>query len=103
MLSGQRVVAFAGIGRPEKFFRTMTELGATVVTAQGFADHHVYSDGEIAALNAKAGTERATLVTTEKDWVRLPLRLREGIVAVPVTAVFEQPQALDALLDRIAR
>ena len=100
-LCGQRVMAFAGIGRPEKFFRTVTELGATVIATQGFADHHPYSESEIAELRGKAATEKATLVTTEKDWVRLPASLREGIVAVPVTAVFDEPQALDALLERV--
>lgn len=102
-LAGRKLVAFAGIGRPDKFFKSLTELGAVVTATQSFADHHVYSEHELAELKAKAAAERAMLVTTEKDWVRLPANWRENVTAVPVTAIFEQPTALDALLDRITR
>ena len=70
-LRGQRVVAFAGIGRPTKFFATLAEIGAQLVAQHEFADHHAFSAAEMAALQAQAQTLQAMLVTTRKDQVRL--------------------------------
>jgi tetraacyldisaccharide 4'-kinase len=99
-LTGQRVFAFAGIGRPEKFLASLNEAGATVTGAQFFGDHHPYRPEEIAALRGRAGS--ATLVTTEKDFVRLDPQARADIAVLPVEARFEDSAALDALLARIA-
>jgi tetraacyldisaccharide 4'-kinase len=71
-LRGVRVAAFAGIGRPEAFRRSLSDLGAKVVAFRAFADHHPYaaSDTEtLRRLARKVGADR--LVTTEKDAVRL--------------------------------
>lgn len=70
-LRGRNVVAFAGIGRPEKFFASLRALGAVVVAEHGFGDHHPFAARELAALAAKARARDAILVTTEKDLVRL--------------------------------
>jgi len=94
---GQRVFAFAGIGRPGKFLASLEEAGAIVTGTQFFADHHFYRDGEIAALKARAGD--AQPVTTEKDLVRLAAEDRAGIAALPVYARFDDEAALDRLLD----
>jgi tetraacyldisaccharide 4'-kinase len=94
--AGKRVFAFAGIGRPEKFVSSLKEAGAIVTGTQFFADHHPYRDAEIAGLKGRA--EGAQLVTTEKDFVRLPPALRAGIAVLTVEARFEQPQLLDRLL-----
>lgn len=99
-LRGKRVFAFAGIGRPEKFVATLKVAGALVMGSQFFADHHPFQPSEIAALRARAGS--AQLVTTEKDFVRLKERDRAGIAVLKVQARFDNPAALDALLDRIA-
>ncbi len=101
-LDGKAVVAFAGIGRPEKFFETLRELGATLADARAFADHHVYTAAEIARLKRKAQAEGALLLTTEKDYVRLTPAEREGISFLPVRAGFDDRTAAGALLDRIA-
>jgi tetraacyldisaccharide 4'-kinase len=99
-LQGKRVFAFAGIGRPEKFVATLKAAGALVMATQFFADHHPFQPGEIAALRARAGG--AQLVTTEKDFVRLKERDRAGMAVLKVQARFDDPEVLDALLDRIA-
>jgi tetraacyldisaccharide 4'-kinase len=96
-LRGRRVFAFAGIGRPEKFVASLKEAGAIITGTQFFADHHPYSDSEIAALKARAGD--AQLVTTEKDLVRLHAKDRAGIKVLPVHARFDDEAALDRLLD----
>jgi len=98
-LKGAQVVAFAGIGRPEKFFDTLRALGAELVEARGFADHHAYTAAEIARLKAKARGLR--LVTTEKDFVRLTPSERDGINFLPVRAAFDDPPAFGRLLDSV--
>ena len=100
---GTRVVAFAGIGRPAKFFKSLELLGAEIVEQRAYGDHHVYTQSEMARLKARARAEDALLVTTEKDFVRLTPAERDGIVAVPAQTQFEDPAALGALLDRLIR
>ncbi|HLY04766.1 MAG TPA: tetraacyldisaccharide 4'-kinase [Rhizomicrobium sp.] len=97
-LDGRRLVAFAGIGRPDKFFATLRELGATLVETHAFADHHVYSSAEIARLRARATAAKATLMTTEKDFVRLAPGNRDGIQVLPVRAVFDDETAIARLI-----
>ncbi|HEX7726824.1 MAG TPA: tetraacyldisaccharide 4'-kinase [Rhizomicrobium sp.] len=101
-IAGQRVVAFAGIGRPEKFFATLRMLGAQIVEERAYEDHHAYTAAEFARLHARAKAQDASLVTTEKDFVRLTPAEREDVRFIPVRAAFEDRAALDALLDRIA-
>jgi tetraacyldisaccharide 4'-kinase len=102
-LKGRRVVGFAGIGRPEKFFRSLHAFGAEVVATKRFADHHVYTHSEIARLKSKARAAGAILVTTEKDYVRMTQVEREEIAVLPVRAAFDEVEALARLLDRLAQ
>jgi tetraacyldisaccharide 4'-kinase len=98
--NGSRVVAFAGIGRPEKLFRTLAGLGAELIDTIAFADHHSYSNQELNHLKARA--DGAQLVTTEKDYLRIAESDRDGISFLPVIATIE-PYGLDRLLDRLGR
>lgn len=86
-------VAFAGIAHPEKFFRTLKLHGAALSATYGYADHHVYSEAELEAL-AKQGH----LMTTEKDWVRLPKAWQERVAFFPIMLQFTAPQALQQFL-----
>jgi len=70
-LRGKRVLAFAGIGDPPRFFRTLRASGIEIVRDRAFADHHPYAQAEIEALIAEAKPDALTLVTTEKDLARL--------------------------------
>ncbi len=70
-LRGKRVLAFAGIGDPARFFATLRASGIELVRQRAFADHHSFSQGEIEALIAEAKRDGLTLVTTEKDFARL--------------------------------
>ena len=93
-LHGKRVLAFAGIGDPQKFFSTLRASGIEVVEERPFADHHPFSRSEIESLIAAARGSGLTMVTTEKDLARLrgrddiPEQTRE-IVAFPVTLEIE--------------
>jgi len=100
-LRGKRIFAFAGIGRPEKFVATLKTTGALVMGTQFFDDHHPFGPAELASLRARA--DGAQLVTTEKDFVRLAGRDRAGIAALKVRTQFDDPAALEVLLDRIDR
>jgi tetraacyldisaccharide 4'-kinase len=70
-LRGKRVLAFAGIGDPARFFNTLRASGIEVVRGHAFADHHSFSNHEIASLSTEAKRDGLTLVTTEKDLARL--------------------------------
>ena len=98
-LAGRRVLAFAGIGDPARFFRTLRENGIEVTAQRAFPDHHPYSKAEIAALLAEAKRDGLTLVTTEKDLARLRHRDGDpgcagGIVPFTVKLEFEDPARL---------
>jgi tetraacyldisaccharide 4'-kinase len=103
---GKRVLAYAGIGRPDKFFDTLASLGADIRETQSFADHHAYTDDEAAALLSRARDGALALVTTEKDHARLAgsghsgalAELRSHSLTLPVAVSFDTPQALDQLL-----
>lgn len=91
-------VAFAGIGRPEKFFDTLKACGTPPVDAVPFGDHRVYTDRDLRYLRALAADHNAQLITTEKDLARLSPEQRRGIVTLPVTAQFEGAGDLAKLL-----
>jgi tetraacyldisaccharide 4'-kinase len=106
-LRGKRVLAFAGIGDPTRFFRTLRASGVAVVAERAFADHHPFSNSEIETLIQDAKRDALTLVTTEKDLARL--RTAEGlpcwakdIVPFAVTLEFEDAAQLRAFVsDRL--
>jgi tetraacyldisaccharide 4'-kinase len=95
---GARVLAFAGIGRPEKFFRSLTQEGAEIVARHSFADHAPYSSAILQRLLKEAAQKGAQLVTTEKDAARLPASFRPQVLAFPVRLVFEDEAKLEAML-----
>lgn len=97
-LDGRRFVAFAGLGRPDKFFAMIRSLGAELAAAISFADHHVYSPAEISDLRKRAEETNAALITTEKDIVRFCPADQWGIEVLPVRAVFDDAAASTALL-----
>jgi len=95
---GERaVVAFAGIGRPEKFFETLEGIGCQLVGRHSYPDHHRFSPDEIMSLVEEAAGHGAELVTTEKDWVRLDMDSRAMIRTLPVQLEWRDPGEIDAL------
>lgn len=72
VMAGARVMAFAGLGRPEAFADVLAGAGAEVVGRRWFADHHRYTETELSELATAAQEVGARLVTTAKDAVKLP-------------------------------
>jgi len=100
-LAGERVVAFAGIGRPEKFFSTLRGMGAELVGAIPFSDHCVYPPMVLRRLHRTARSAGAMLVTTEKDAARLPAAVRPEVVVVQVVLEPESWKRFDQVLAAI--
>ena len=97
-LAGRRVLAFAGIGRPQKFFDTLAELGCDIVEQHAFADHKPYRPTQIMALCEQAASLQAIPVTTEKDLVRLPPGARAMVRTVPVVLAWDDRDAIREFL-----
>jgi tetraacyldisaccharide 4'-kinase len=100
-LTNSRLLAFAGIARPEKFFGTLRELGADLVGARPFPDHHRFRTREIEQLLREAERAQARLVTTAKDIVRVPPASRSGIEVLEVVVRWRDPDAIAALIKRV--
>jgi tetraacyldisaccharide 4'-kinase len=93
--------AFAGIGRPEKFFTGLRSAGVTLAGTRAFADHHPYTSADLAALARDADRVGAVLLTTPKDMARLRAPQREGIAVAGVTLAWEDEATLAGLLDAL--
>lgn len=97
-LQGAGVIAFAGIGRPEKFFATLTAQGCRLLATHAFPDHHAYRPAEIRRLVTQARDAGARLLTTQKDQVRLGPDAPAEVEALAVTLHFADEAALERLL-----
>lgn len=100
-LDGLPVLAFAGIGHPEKFFQTLRSLGADLHATHALADHQPLSDTLMIRLLRDAHMRGAQVVTTEKDAVRLSPEFRAQVMTVPVRLQVDDWSPLDRDLDQI--
>jgi len=99
-LKGEKVVAFAGIGDPINFFQALAGIGARVVSAHPFGDHYGYAGADIQTILDEAFSIGAVPITTMKDAVRLDPDQRQQVNVLSVDVEWEDPGALDKLLDR---
>ncbi|MET0271944.1 MAG: tetraacyldisaccharide 4'-kinase [Phenylobacterium sp.] len=91
-------VGFAGVGKPWKVERALIAAGCELADFAPFPDHFAYDEATLTRLAGRAAQFGAGLVTTEKDWVRLPPAWRDRVTPWPVRARFEDEAALERLL-----
>lgn len=98
---GERVLAFAGIADPSRFFATLRAEGADLIRGEALSDHEMLSEALLRRLEAEAAAAGAQLVTTEKDAARLPPHWRPKVLTLVVRLKIEDWSALDDELDRL--
>ena len=101
-LAGRRVLAFAGIGRPSKFFATLAEAGAQIVDRRAFPDHHQFDPAELRRLQRRAVKRDAVLVTTPKDSVRLPTEWQDKVAVAGVSLAWADEAGVETLLSKVS-
>ncbi|WP_408735850.1 tetraacyldisaccharide 4'-kinase [Acetobacter cerevisiae] len=102
-LKGARCIAFAGLGRPSKFFDGLRQAGVKPVQCLAFPDHYFYKDRDMTHLATLARQANAQLVTTPKDTVRFPPAFRKQLKTIDVGLVWQNEAAPEALLDQLLR
>lgn len=90
-IKGKQLIAFAGIGLPEKFFATLEKYGGETLEKVPFPDHHPYRVEDLKPLVEKAKAQKALLVTTEKDFMRVPSMLQPSVTPFKIHLAFENP------------
>ncbi|WP_373320551.1 tetraacyldisaccharide 4'-kinase [Acetobacter cerevisiae] len=100
-LKGARCIAFAGLGRPSKFFDGLRQAGVNPEQCLAFPDHYFYKDRDMTHLATQARQADAQLVTTPKDTVRFPPAFRKQLKTVDVGLVWQNEAAPEALLDQL--
>ena len=93
-LRGKQVLAFCGIAHPRKFYRTLQQLGCVIRKQVAYSDHYDFTPEDLKFLHMKAKELDCILVTTEKDFVRLPDDIRSEVSVVPIEIVFDDEAAL---------
>ncbi len=103
-IKDKRLIAFAGLGFPQKFFSTLKEHGGKLRKQVTFPDHHPYKTSDLTPLIQQATQEDALLVTTEKDMLRIPSALQKMITPFKIRVVFDNPtdiyQYLELVLEK---
>jgi tetraacyldisaccharide 4'-kinase len=97
-VAGKRILAFAGIGRPAKFFQTLRDSGAIVEREMALPDHHRFRAGEVDDLIGEAREKGLQLVTTEKDAARLSSRHLEDVTVLRVSLALDNSNDFAALI-----
>ena len=94
IFKGQNITAFAGIAYPEKFYQSLAEQGAKIVKEVSYSDHYIYTENDLLSLAEIANKTKSILVTTQKDYVRIPKPYRSLVNILEGEIVFENEELL---------
>ncbi|MBP5353492.1 MAG: tetraacyldisaccharide 4'-kinase [Alphaproteobacteria bacterium] len=92
------VIAFAGIGHPQKFYRTLQSQGLNIVETIDFPDHHFYQKKELEQILHRAAEMNADVYTTSKDFVKIPISMQKYINVLEIAVVWDEPEKLTAFI-----
>ena len=98
---GQNITAFAGIAYPEKFFISLKEQGAKIVKKIIYSDHHIYNENDLLDLAEIANKTQSILVSTKKDYVRIPKNYRSLVNTLEGEITFENEDLLTEILSKV--
>ena len=101
LFKNNKITAFCGIGRPEKFYSSIKSIGAEIVSKHSFSDHHHYTPEELMKIIEDSSFNQSIPVTTEKDWIRLPKEAKKMINYFKVDLVFTNSNTICRMLDSI--
>lgn len=99
-LGNKPMIAFAGIGRPQKFYDSLLAENVNVVKTIDFPDHHFYTEQELNELLSLAQQQNAGLITTSKDWVKIPPHLQPHFKVLEIFIEWEKTQALTDFMQK---
>jgi len=94
----KKVIAFCGIGYPEKFYKTLENIGCQITYTKSFPDHYVYSRKDIQNLLKKSQELNSLLITTEKDHIKIMEDYKNRIYFFPISIEFNDYKTLDNFL-----
>ena len=94
VVNRDNVLAFAGIGHPQKFYHTLSQQGLNIVKTIDFPDHHYYTKDEIEKILEQAKQLHAEVYTTGKDFVKIPTLYHKSINVLDISVVWDKPEEL---------
>ena len=101
IFKGQKITAFAGIAYPEKFFNSLTEQGAIIVKEVTYPDHHIYDENDLLSLAEIANKTKSILVSTQKDFVRIPKSYRSLVNTLEGEIIFDNEDLIKEILSNV--
>ena len=101
IFKGQNIIAFAGIAYPEKFFESLEEQGAKIVEKISYPDHYIYSENDLLSLAETANKTKSILVSTQKDFVRIPKSYRSLVNTLEGEIIFKNEELLVEILSNV--
>jgi len=101
IFKGQNITAFAGIAYPEKFFQSLEEQGAKIVKKMSYPDHYIYNENDLLSLAEMANKTKSILVSTRKDYIRIPKSYRSLINTLEGEIIFNDEDSLVKMLSKV--
>ena len=96
----KKVVAFAGIGRPQKFYNSLKNCELEVIKTFDFPDHYFYKNDDIKEIVETAEKLGAEIYTTSKDFVKIPAAYKDKINVLEISISWKDENKLIDFLNK---